>query len=260
MTRKLALVRRPSHKMADGIVTHIEKSAVSYDLGLRQWEGYVKALNDNGWETVEVEPAPDCPDSVFIEAPVFVYGDLAIITRSGAPERRAEVAGVEKAVRDAGYRVAYIKEPGTVDGGDILKFDGKVWVGQTPGGRTNEEGVRQLAEYLKEFDAEVIPVEMTKVLHLKSGVTALYDGTVVGYKPLVDDPTVWDKFMEVPEEPGSHVVLLEDNKILMSAAAPKSKELFESMGYEVVAVDIGEYEKLEGCVTCLSVRLRGDVD
>lgn len=246
--------------MAKGLVTHIERSAVSYELGLHQWENYVQALKDNGWETVEVEPAPDCPDSVFIEDPVFVYGDLAIITRSGAPERRAEVAGVEKAVREAGYRVKHIEAPGTVDGGDILKFGGKVWVGLTPGGRTNAEGVRQLTEYLKEFNAEVIPVECTKVLHLKSGVTALYDGTIIGYEPLVDDPSVWDKFLAVPEEPGSHVVLLDDNKLLMSAAAPKSKELFESMGYEVVAVDISEYEKLEGCVTCLSVRLRGHVD
>ena len=96
------------------------------------------------------------------------------------------------------------------------------------------------------------------MLHLKSAVTALPDGTVIGYEPLVDDPTVWgDRVLAVPEEPGAHVVLLGDDALLMSSAAPATAELFERRGYRVVAVDISEYEKLEGCVTCLSVRLRG---
>ena len=98
---------------------------------------------------------------------------------------------------------------------------------------------------------------LTRVLHLKSAVTALPDGTVIGYEPLVDDPSVWDSFLAVPEESGAHVVLLGGDRLLMAADAPRSAELFRSRGYEVVEVDISEYEKLEGCVTCLSVRLRG---
>jgi len=87
-------------------------------------------------------------------------------------------------------------------------------------------------------------------------VTALPDGTVVGYPPLVDDPTVWSSFLAVPEESGSHVVLLGGDTVLMSSDAPASKALFEERGWDVVAVDISEFIKLEGCVTCLSVRLR----
>jgi dimethylargininase len=94
------------------------------------------------------------------------------------------------------------------------------------------------------------------VLHLKSAVTALPDGTVVGYEPLVDDPAVWPSFLPVPEESGSHVVLLGDDQVLMSSDAPLSQALFEERGLDVVAVDISEFIKLEGCVTCLSVRLR----
>jgi dimethylargininase len=105
--------------------------------------------------------------------------------------------------------------------------------------------------------ATVVPVAVTKVLHLKSAVTALPDGTVIGYEPLVDDKDIYDKFMAVPEEAGSHVVLLEDNKLLMSSRAPKTAAMLRDMGYGVVCVDIGEFEKLEGCVTCLSVRMRG---
>ncbi|HEU5455764.1 MAG TPA: N(G),N(G)-dimethylarginine dimethylaminohydrolase, partial [Nocardioides sp.] len=135
-----------------------------------------------------------------------------------------------------------------------LKHDGKVWVGL--GGRTNRAGVDQLADLLSPLGAKVVGVPLTKVLHLKSAVTALPDGTVVGYEPLVDDVTVWDPFQPVPEEPGSHVVLLGGETVLMSSAAPRSRQLFEERGLQVVTVDISEFEKLEGCVTCLSVRLR----
>jgi dimethylargininase len=100
-------------------------------------------------------------------------------------------------------------------------------------------------------------VPVSRVLHLKSAVTALPDGTVVGFEPLVDDPATWEAFLPVPEEAGSHVVLLDETTVLMSTSAPRTQALLEARGLRVVAVDIGEFEKLEGCVTCLSVRLRG---
>jgi dimethylargininase len=137
----------------------------------------------------------------------------------------------------------------------VLKHGGTVWVGL--GGRTNESGLEQLASSLAPLGAEVVGVPVSRVLHLKSGVTALPDGTVIGYEPLVDDPTAWPSFLAVPEAEGAHVVLLDGSTVLMSASAPATRALFESRGLRVVAVDITEYEKLEGCVTCLSVRLRG---
>jgi len=102
----------------------------------------------------------------------------------------------------------------------------------------------------------VITVPLTKVLHLKSAVTALPDGTVIGYPPAIDDPAIFPRFLPVPEESGAHVVLLGDGRLLMAADAPRSAQLFRDLGYTPVEVDISEYVKLEGCVTCLSVRLR----
>jgi dimethylargininase len=142
-----------------------------------------------------------------------------------------------------------------LDGGDVLKHGGTVYVGQS--GRTNADGIRQLAEYLAPFGATVIAVPLTKALHLKSAMTALPDGTVIGYEPVVDDPSVFQVFLPVPEGPGAHVVLLGEGKLLMSSGAPETAALMRARGYEPVLVDIGEFEKLEGCVTCLSVRLRG---
>jgi dimethylargininase len=252
---KKALVRRPGSRLADGLVTHIERSSVDVNTAMRQWEGYIRAFVDAGWRMTEVEPAPACPDSVFVEDTVVVYGDLAVIARSGAAERRQETTGTEKAVAELGYRIAHIEAPGVLDGGDVLKHGGMVYVGES--GRTNADGIHQLADYLAPFGATVIPVPLTKALHLKSAVTALPDGTVIGYEPVVDDPTMFGAFLAVPEEPGAHVVLLGDGKLLMSSAAPQTAALMRARGYEPVLVDIGEFEKLEGCVTCLSVRLRG---
>lgn len=256
MLARHALVRRPVASLAEGQITHIDRSPIDVDLAQRQWQSYVDALEDSGWTTFEVDPAPDCPDSVFIEDAVVVYDDLAVLARSGAPSRRGETTAAEAAVAAQGYRVTHIQEPGTLDGGDVLKHGGTVWVGL--GGRTNAEGIEQLRAHLEPLGAEVIAVPLTKVLHLKSAVTALPDGSVIGYEPLVDDVSVWgDLFLPVPEEAGSHVVLLGDERILMSSSAPESAELFRQRGLDVVTVDISEFEKLEGCVTCLSVRLRG---
>ncbi len=113
---------------------------------MRQWEGYVAALAGEGWETIEVPPADDCPDAAFVEDTVVVYADLAVISRPGADERKPETAGTEQALAGLGYRIEHIEEPGTLDGGDVLKHGGTVWVGL--GGRTNQSGVEQLAALL----------------------------------------------------------------------------------------------------------------
>ena len=103
--------------------------------------------------------------------------------------------------------------------------------------RTSRE--EQLGALLAPLGARVVGVPVSRVLHLKSAVTALPDGTVVGFEPLVDDPATWDAFLPVPEEAGSHVVLLDERTVLMSTSAPRSRALFEARGLRVVAVDIG---------------------
>jgi dimethylargininase len=251
---KKALVRRPSPRLAEGLVTHIEREKVDVGLAVEQWEAYVEALRTHGWETIEVDPEDDCPDSVFVEDTVVMYKNVALITRPGARSRRMETVGVEEAVASLGCSVNWIWEPGTLDGGDVLKVGDRIYVGR--GGRTNVAGVRQLRSAFEPLGAKVVPVPVSKVLHLKSAVTALPDGTVIGHIPKVDRPSLFPAFLPVPEESGGHVVLLGGHKLLMARSAPKTAELLTDLGYEVVTVDISEFEKLEGCVTCLSVRMR----
>ena len=136
----------------------------------------------------------------------------------------------------------------------MLKVGDIVYVGR--GGRTNAAGVAELRDLLAPLGLRVIAVPMTKALHLKSAVTALPDGTVIGFPPVVDDPSFFPHFRAMPEEGGAHVVDLGEGRLMMAASAPRSAELVADLGYEPVVVDISEFEKLEGCVTCLSVRLR----
>ena len=189
-----------------------------------------------------------------MEDTVVVHRDLAVLARPGADERKPEVAATAQAVVSLGYRVARIEAPGTLDGGDVLKVGSIVYVGR--GGRTNPGGVAQLTAALAPLGVTVVVVPITKVLHLKSAVTALPDGTIIGWEPVVDDPTVFPMFLSMPEESGAHVVILDDRTLLLSDDCPQSAAVLRARGYDLVQVDIGEFIKLEGCVTCLSVRLR----
>jgi dimethylargininase len=250
VTRGVALVRRPGPRLAEGIVTHIDRSPLDVDLARRQHDGYVTALADHGWQVRVVPPADDCPDSVFVEDTVVVCAGLAVVTRPGAPVRRPETDAVESTVRDLGLTVAHIEGPGTLDGGDVLQVGSTVYVGR--GGRTNAEGVRQLRELLAELGRAVVAVPVHKVLHLKSAVTALPDGTVLTWGGLVDTH-LFPVVQPVPEEAGAHVVPLGASDVLIAASAPRTAELIAALGYTPVVVDITEFERLEGCVTCLSV-------
>ena len=239
-------------------MTHITRSPVNVALALRQWQNYVDAVADSGWQVMEVPPADDCPDAVFVEDTVVMYRGVAIITRPGDDSRKPETSGVEPLVTQLGCRIEHIVAPGTMDGGDVLKVPSSegdtIFVGL--GASTNPEGLRQFAAIVGPLGATVIGVPLSKVLHLKSAVTALSDGTVVGWLPGLDTTEPFDQFHAVSEESGAHVVLLEPDLILMAADAPAVAASYRARGYRTIEVDISEFIKLEGCVTCLSVRIR----
>jgi dimethylargininase len=251
---RLALVRAPAATLAKGQVTHVKRRPVKLALAERQWEAYVAALEAEGFTTLQIDADDRYPDCVFVEDTVVMLGQVAVVTSPGADSRRGEEDAVADAVTDLGLETRRIRLPGTLDGGDVLKVGSTVYVGR--GGRTNAEGIRQFRQIAAEAGYTVIAVPMTRALHLKSAVTALPDGTVIGHPALVDNPAIFPHYREVPEVQGVAVVVLTDNSVLMSAAAPKTVALIEDLGYRVTTVDISEFEKLEGCVTCLSVRVR----
>ena len=248
------LVRDPSSRLAEGIVTYISRTQVDVALARVQHAGYADTLAASGWTVRQVPVADDCPDSVFVEDTVVICEDLAVLTRPGAPVRRAEVAAVAQTVRSLGLRTAGIEAPGTLDGGDILQAGSTVYAGR--GGRTNGEGIRQLRSLLAPLGRTVIAVPLGNVLHLKSAVTALPDGTFLLLPELVP-AGLFPAVRPVTEEAGCHVVPLGGDRVMIAASAPRTAELLGVLGFTPVVVEISEFEKLEGCVTCLSVLLPG---
>ena len=252
--RRIAIVRAPADTLADGQLTHLERVPVDLELANNQWDEYVALLSNAGWDIVEVPVATGQADSVFVEDTMVLFGDTAVIGSPGADSRAGEIVEAERTVTELGLTIRRIVMPGTLDGGDVLKVGRTVYVGR--GGRTNAEGIRQLRALVTPLGYTLVAVPVTKALHLKSAVTALPDGTVIGFAPLVDDPSVFGRYLAVPEAEGVAVVVLADDTVLMSSAAPKSAALIADLGYRVLTADISEFEKLEGCVTCLSVRVR----
>jgi dimethylargininase len=153
-------------------------------------------------------------------------------------------------VRGLGLRVATIEPPGTLDGGDVLQIGTTVYVGH--GGRTNAAGIDQFTGHLSSLGRTVVAIPLANVLHLKSAATALPDGTVLTFGDLVATDA-FPRTLDAPEETGAHVVPLGGQSVLIAASAPSTASLVAGLGWTPVVVDISEFERLEGCVTCLSV-------
>lgn len=247
----VALVRAPSDRVAEGIVTHIERRPVDAIGAREQWRLYVKALEVRGWSALEIAPSEGSPDGVFVEDTMTLYDDLAVIARPAAAVRRLELASAEQTITALGYSLTRITPPGTLEGGDVLRVGTRVYVGV--GGRTNRAGVQQLRGLLEPLGAHVTELPLAATLHLKSALGTLPDGRLVGYPPLLVDTAVLPTFEAIPEPSGAQLVALDDRTLLLAADCPRSAELYVRLGYAVEIVEISEFQKLEGAVSCLSV-------
>jgi dimethylargininase len=154
-----ALVRRPSSRLAEGLVMGDQRPSIDMRLAQLQWEIYCGVLEREGWTLHEVPPADDCPDSVFIEDTMALFGSLAVLANPAAPSRRPEVAAVAELARSFGWSINSIVGDGTLDGGDVLKVGRTVYVGRSA--RTNAEGVRQLRAIVGPAGYQVVAVPVT---------------------------------------------------------------------------------------------------
>jgi dimethylargininase len=252
--KPIALVRAPASTLANGLVTHVTRKRVNLDLADAQWDSYAETLQECGWRIVEVDARDDLADSVFVGDTAVILGNTAVITSPGAPERVDETTGTEDALRALGMRIERIEQPGTLDGGDVLVVDNTVYVGRST--RTNAEGIRQLRILARRHGFTVVAVPVARALHLKTAASALPDGTIIGYAKALDNVSLFSRFLAVPEPDGANVLIVDRMTVMMSAAAPKSAALVRDLGYRVITVDLTEFEKIEGSVTCLSVLIR----
>ncbi|MFY8205636.1 MAG: dimethylarginine dimethylaminohydrolase family protein, partial [Arenimonas sp.] len=206
---------------------------------------------------IELPAEPSLPDSVFVEDTVLLFDGLAILTHPGAESRRAEVDAIASAVQAVRTQVERITEPGTIDGGDVMRIGKRVFVGLSQ--RSNQAAIDQLAGMLKPYGYTVTAVPMQECLHLKSAVTALSDDTVL-INPDWVDAAYFNEYRQIrvaDSEPHAANVVRIGAAILMPSSFPQTQALVEAAGYAVSTVDVSELQKAEGAVTCCSVLFAG---
>ncbi len=211
-----------------------------------QHAAYVAALERAGFELIRAEPVDSAPDSVFVEDTAVVLGRRALLTRPGAPSRRAEVAGIRTCLRGQVYEMT---GPATLDGGDVLRLGEWIFVGLSS--RTNRQGFELLAAHAAEEGLTAVAVPMREGLHLKSACSRLGEA-VLGHFDRVDPAPFRERgltLIDAPDEMGANVLELGKH-VLISAAAPKTAAM---VGERAIVVDVGEFHKGDGALTCLSI-------
>ena len=250
-----AIVCPPSSSYAEGL-TKANLGPPRLDLALEQHERYVEALEAAGLQVLSLDPDPHFPDSCFVEDPAIVTERGFLITRPGAESRRGETTRIAEALHRFQGTVHTIEPPGILDGGDVCRVGSHFWVGISE--RTNSEGARQLAAWLQERDytCEQIALAGLDLLHLKSGLAYLGNRGLA----LVPELTREDAFggyewiaLSNEERYAANCVRLND-RVLIAAGHPKFESALADRGYETVAIDMSEFEKMDGGISCLSLR------
>ena len=209
---------------------------------------YQRVLAKHGYEVVELPEEPDSPDSVFVEDVAVIFDECAVITRPGAASRRGEIPTVRDVLQR--YRTLQeLKEPATLDGGDVLRLGRRVFVGLST--RTNREGVAQLTALLAPFGYEVIPVVVHGSLHLKSVATPVADDLVVVDAQAIDPASFGVRYIEVPAA-AANMLRLTD-AILCPVGCAAAAGRLAATGLHVELIDNSELAKAEGALTCCSL-------
>jgi dimethylargininase len=247
-----AITHFPSPELARCQLTHLERVPIDFGRAVDQHAAYQAALTASGVTVVTLDANRDSPDGCFIEDTAIVLDEVAVLTPMGTPARAAEPAGVAPELRK--HRdVLHIGPPAALEGGDVLRLGRTLFVGTS--GRTNPDGVTALADAVRRFGYRVEPVPVTGCLHLKTAVTALPDDSLLvnpRWLPAGSFPGIPTVNVDPAEPWGANVVRI-GNHVVASSAFPRTIDRIRSRGFTVHPVDLIEFAKAEGGVTCLSL-------
>jgi dimethylargininase len=248
-----AITRDLSESFDQCQLTHRDRVPIDLARARAQHDAFEWALVELGCTVRRIDAAPGMPDSVFIEDTAVLFPEAAVIARPGADSRREETAGVVQALRRFGIPMKEIAEPGTLDGGDVLRVGREVFIGLST--RTNATGLNQIRRFLRPLGYKVRTVPVEGCLHLKSAVTAVSHDTLVINPAWVPAETFADyQTIEVDaDEPDGANALLVGDSLVYPAAFPKTRARLEQNGLRVRVVDVDELTKAEGGVTCCAL-------
>ena len=252
-----ALVRPPASNFGDGL-TSSNEGAPDIALALDQHRAYCHAIEVCGLEITELPADPRYPDGTFVEDTALVMAHGAIALRPGAPSRIGEVGSVVTELRRLFPAVAQIFAPGTVDGGDVCEVDGHFLIGLSS--RTNEQGARQLARLLGDLQctSSIMDIRGYKtLLHLKSGLAYIGNGCMAVTAELARDPAL-SRYEKIPvraEERYAANCIRVNDRVLVAAGYPKFADTLAAKRFNIVPLEMSEFRKMDGGLSCLSLRL-----
>ncbi|MCF8431488.1 MAG: hypothetical protein K9G34_06040, partial [Melioribacteraceae bacterium] len=235
-------------------ITSVDLGKPIYKNAIIQHRNYIDTLKACGLEIIELPPLEDFPDSTFVEDPALVFENFAVITRPGAESRKGEILFIKPIVEEHFQEVYEVKSPGTLEGGDILRVENHVFIGMSE--RTNESGADQLLEILKTNQMSGEKVELHEILHLKTGCSYLGDGNILVSPALFDFKGFHslNKILVDKNEEYAANSLRINNFVIIPDGFPKIKEELDKMGYFVKTIDVSEFRKMDGGLSCLSLR------
>ena len=247
------ITRTPCRALVDAISTSGLGTPV-YANALAQHEQYVRALRSCGVAVTVLPPAEDFPDSVFVEDPALCTPHCAVVTRPGAPSRRGEAERIFPALAQFYRRIERIVAPGTLEGGDVMAVGSHYYIGQSR--RTNQPGARQLIAILERYGMTGSVVGMEKALHLKTGLAYLEGNILLAAGEFVLKPELQKyNIVAIPDEEAYAANCIWVNgRVIMPSGHGSTRDRIAALGYEVIEVDMSEFQKIDGGVSCLSLR------
>ena len=253
---KHAIVRLPGANFAEGLTT-VDLGAPLYEHVLQQHAAYCQALRECGLALTMLEADLRHPDSTFVEDTAVLTPRGAVLTRPGAASREGEVEAIRPAIASFYPAILEIVAPGTLDGGDICEAGDHFFLGLSH--RTNEAGAEQLATHLASqgYTSSTVDVrEMTSILHLKSGISYIGENTLVVMQEMAANPafTVYDLIkVSIEESYGANCVRVND-RVLVAKGFPKLTGELITRGFNPLVLDMSEFQKMDGGLSCLSLR------
>jgi dimethylargininase len=252
---KKAITRIPARSFANGLTTS-KLGKPDYELMLQKHFKYVETLVKLGLEVTQLEPFDDFPDAHFVEDVAVVTNEIAVITNPGAPERNGEKNFI-KAPLSKFRDVEFIESPGNLEGGDVLQIDKHFFIGISD--RTNKEGAIQLGSILSKYGYTFTTINVGPGLHLKSSVNYIGKNTLLITEHFFNNP-IFDSYNKIlvdkDEEYAANSLLINDT-ILTPKGFPKTKRKLTKLNPNMIELDMSEVQKMDGGLTCLSIRLAG---
>ncbi|MCJ7702485.1 MAG: arginine deiminase family protein [Anaerolineales bacterium] len=248
-----AIVKKPGKSLIKGLTT-ANLGIPNYGKALEQHQAYIHTLEECGLQVHVLAAEEAYPDSVFVEDTALLTPHCAILTNPGAPSRRGETQGLKPVLEKFFDVVEVIQAPGTVEAGDIMMVGPHFYIGLSE--RTNAHGAEQVIDVLEKYGLSGSLVELSKVLHLKTGVAYLEHNTFLACGELLTHPIFQHfKILAIDEDESyaANCIWIND-RVLVPHGYPKARDTIEQAGYDTLPVDVSEFRKLDGGLSCLSLR------